>query len=142
MVGALAMPEPSIGSDVQRFKIKTVKDGNTYRFPEQETFISNGQHAGLIIVASKTDPSERARGVSLVVLETDGAEGFTRGRNLEKLGLHVANKSELFFDNIEIPPENILGGTERPRLLSDGGASALGTLGHRLWRRWHNGRGS
>ncbi len=112
MVGALAMTEPSTGSDVQRIKTKAIKDGNAYRLSGQKTFISNGQHANLIIVAAKTNPSEGSKGVSLVVLETDGAEGFQRGRNLEKVGLHAADTSELFFDNIEIPPENILGGEE------------------------------
>ena len=112
MVGALAMTEPSTGSDVQRIKTKAIKDGNAYRLSGQKTFISNGQHANLIIVAAKTDPSEGSKGVSLVVLETDGADGFQRGRNLEKVGLHAADTSELFFDNIEIPPENILGGEE------------------------------
>ena len=112
MVGALAMTEPSTGSDVQRIKTKAIKDGNVYRLSGQKTFISNGQHANLIIVAAKTDPAEGSKGVSLVVLETDGAEGFQRGRNLEKVGLHAADTSELFFDNIAIPPENILGGEE------------------------------
>lgn len=111
-VGALAMTEPSTGSDVQRIKTKAVKDGNAYRLSGQKTFISNGQHANLIVVACKTDPGEGAKGVSLVVLETDQAEGFSRGRNLEKVGLHAADTSELFFDNVEIPPENILGGKE------------------------------
>ncbi|MEP4198609.1 MAG: acyl-CoA dehydrogenase family protein [Aliishimia sp.] len=112
MVGALAMTEPSTGSDVQRIKTKAVRDGNAYRLSGQKTFISNGQHANLIIVAAKTDPSQGSKGVSLVVLETDGAEGFTRGQNLEKVGLHAADTSELFFDNVLIAPENILGGEE------------------------------
>lgn len=112
MVGALAMTEPSTGSDVQRIKTKAVREGNVYRLSGQKTFISNGQHANLIIVAAKTDPSLGSKGVSLVVLETDGAQGFTRGRNLEKVGLHAADTSELFFDNVAIPPENILGGEE------------------------------
>jgi long-chain-acyl-CoA dehydrogenase len=112
MVGALAMTEPSTGSDVQRIKTKAVRDGNAYRLSGQKTFISNGQHANLIIVAAKTDPNEGSKGVSMVVLETDGATGFARGRNLEKVGLHAADTSELFFDNVEIPPENILGGEE------------------------------
>ena len=109
MVGALAMTEPSTGSDVQAIKTRAVKEGNSYRLTGQKTFISNGQHADLIIVAAKTDPSQGAKGVSLVVVEADKAEGFTRGRNLEKIGLHAADTSELFFDNVEIPPENILG---------------------------------
>jgi len=112
LVGALAMTEPSTGSDVQRIKTKAIRDGNAYRLSGQKTFITNGQHANLIIVAAKTDPTEGAKGVSLVVLETDGADGFTRGRNLEKVGLHASDTSELFFDEVEIPPENILGGKE------------------------------
>ncbi|MGR3759778.1 acyl-CoA dehydrogenase family protein [Roseobacteraceae bacterium NS-SX3] len=109
LVGALAMTEPSAGSDVQRIKTKALREGNAYRLSGQKTFITNGQHANLILVAAKTDPSQGSKGVSLVAVETDGAEGFSRGRNLEKVGLHAADTSELFFDNVEIPPENILG---------------------------------
>lgn len=112
LVGALAMTEPSAGSDVQRIKTKAIKDGNAYRLSGQKTFITNGQHANIIIVAAKTDPTEGSKGVSLVVVETDGAEGFERGRNLEKIGKHASDTSELFFDNVAIPPENILGGEE------------------------------
>lgn len=112
LVGALAMTEPSTGSDVQAIKTRAVRDGNAYRLSGQKTFITNGQHANLIIVAAKTDPKAGAKGVSLVVLETDGAEGFQRGRNLDKIGMHAADTSELFFDNVEIPPENILGQQE------------------------------
>ncbi len=112
MVGALAMTEPSGGSDVQNLKTRAVRDGNAYRLSGQKTFISNGQHADLIIVAAKTDPSQGAKGVSLVVVEADKADGFSRGRNLEKVGLHAADTSELFFDTVEVPPENILGGAE------------------------------
>lgn len=112
LVGALAMTEPSTGSDVQAIKTKAIRDGNVYRLSGQKTFITNGQHANLILVASKTDPSLGAKGISLVGLETDGAEGFSRGRNLDKIGLHAADTSELFFDNVPIPPENILGGKE------------------------------
>ncbi len=112
LVGALAMTEPSTGSDVQAIKTRAIRDGNSYRLNGQKTFISNGQHANLIIVAAKTDPTLGAKGVSLVVLETDGATGFARGRNLEKIGMHAADTSELFFDNVEIAPENILGGVD------------------------------
>ena len=112
LVGALAMTEPSTGSDVQAIKTKAIRDGNVYRLSGQKTFITNGQHANLILVAAKTDPSLGSKGISLVGLETDGADGFTRGRNLEKVGLHAADTSELFFDNIAVPPENILGGAE------------------------------
>ncbi len=109
LVGALAMSEPSGGSDVQRIKTKALRDGNAYKMSGQKTFITNGQHANLILVAAKTDPSQGAKGISLMALETDGAEGFTRGRNLDKVGLHAADTSELFFDEIELPPENVLG---------------------------------
>ena len=112
LVGALAMTEPSGGSDVQAIRTKAVKDGNAYRLSGQKTFITNGQHANIILVAAKTNPKEKAKGTSLVILETAGAEGFSRGRNLDKIGLKTADTSELFFDNIEIAPENILGGEE------------------------------
>ena len=112
LVGALAMTEPSGGSDVQNLKTRAIKDGNAYRLSGQKTFITNGQHANLIIVAAKTDPKQGSKGTSLMVVETDHAEGFTRGRNLEKVGCHAADTSELFFDNVEIPPENLLGGEE------------------------------
>ena len=112
MVGALAMTEPSAGSDLQRIKTRAIRDGNAYRLTGQKTFITNGQHANLIIVAAKTDPKEGSKGVSLVVVETDKADGFSRGRNLDKIGLKAGDTSELFFDNVEIPPENILGSEE------------------------------
>lgn len=111
-VGALAMTEPAAGSDLQGMKTRAIRDGNAYRLSGQKTFITNGQHADLIVVAAKTDPNEGAKGISLAVVETEGAEGFSRGRNLEKIGCHAADTSELFFDEVEIPPENILGGEE------------------------------
>ncbi|EBA06604.1 acyl-CoA dehydrogenase family protein [Sagittula stellata] len=112
LVGALAMTEPSGGSDVQNLKTRAVRDGNVYRLSGQKTFITNGQHANLIVVAAKTDPSQGSKGTSLMVVETDGAAGFTRGRNLEKIGCHAADTSELFFDDVALPPENLLGGEE------------------------------
>ncbi len=112
LVGALAMTEPSGGSDVQAIRTRAIRDGNVYRLTGSKTFITNGQHANLIIVAAKTDPTQRARGTSLVVVETDGAEGFRRGRKLEKIGMKAADTSELFFDNVPVPPENLLGGVE------------------------------
>lgn len=112
LVGALAMSEPSAGSDVQSIKTKAVRDGNVYRLSGQKTFITNGQHANLIVVACKTDPKQGAKGTSLIVLETDGAEGFSRGRNLEKVGMHANDTSELFFSDVAVPPENLLGGEE------------------------------
>ncbi|MBP0481380.1 acyl-CoA dehydrogenase family protein [Sagittula salina] len=112
LIGALAMTEPSGGSDVQRLKTRAVREGNGYRLSGQKTFITNGQHANLIVVAAKTDPAQGSKGTSLMVVETETAEGFTRGRNLEKIGCHAADTSELFFDAVELPPENLLGGKE------------------------------
>jgi len=112
LVGALAMTEPSTGSDVQAIKTRATRDGNAYRLTGSKTFITNGQHANLILVAAKTDPGLGSKGISLVVVETDGAAGFERGRNIDKIGMHASDTSELFFDNVEIPPENILGGAE------------------------------
>ncbi|MEL6600251.1 MAG: acyl-CoA dehydrogenase family protein, partial [Pseudomonadota bacterium] len=112
MIGALAMSEPSAGSDVQRIKTRALKEGNAYRMSGSKIFITNGQHANLILVACKTDPAEGAKGVSLIAVETDGADGFSRGRNLDKIGQKAADTSELFFDNVEIPPENLLGTEE------------------------------
>lgn len=112
LVGALAMTEPSGGSDVQRLKTRATRDGNLYRLTGSKTFITNGQHANLIVVAAKTDPSQGAKGTSLMVVETDNAEGFSRGRNLEKIGCHAADTSELFFDEVALPPENLLGTVE------------------------------
>ena len=106
------MTEPAAGSDLQGMKTRAIRDGNAYRLSGQKTFITNGQHTDLIVVAAKTDPSVGAKGISLAVVETGGAEGFSRGRNLEKIGCHAADTSELFFDEVEIPPENILGGEE------------------------------
>ncbi len=112
MVGALAMTEPAAGSDVQGIKTKALRVGNAYRLSGQKTFITNGQHADLIIVAAKTDPKAGAKGISLMVVEAENAKGFSRGRNLEKIGLHAGDTSELLFNNVEIPSENILGGEE------------------------------
>jgi len=111
VVGALAMTEPSTGSDVQAIKTRAIKEGNSYRLSGQKTFITNGQHADLVIVAAKTDPSEGAKGISMIVVEAD-MDGFSKGRNLDKIGCHAADTSELFFDNVEIPPENLLGHDE------------------------------
>ena len=111
-VGALAMTEPGTGSDLQAIRTRAIRDGNGYRLSGQKTFISNGQHANLIVVAAKTDPAEGARGISLMVVETEDAPGFARGRNLDKIGLHAADTSELFFDDVPLPPENVLGGAE------------------------------
>src|SRR3954452_6803306 len=112
VVGAIAMTEPGTGSDLQNVKTKAIRDGDHYVLNGAKTFITNGLQAELIIVVAKTDPSEAAKGVSLLVLETEGAEGFRRGRVLDKGGMHGQDTSELFFDDVRVPVENLLGGVE------------------------------
>jgi acyl-CoA dehydrogenase len=113
LVGAIAMTEPGTGSDLQGVKTTAKKSGNGYVLNGAKTFITNGQHANLIVVVAKTDQSAGAKGVSLMVLETEGAAGFRRGRKLKKLGLDAADTSELFFDDVHLPAESLLGSEER-----------------------------
>jgi acyl-CoA dehydrogenase len=112
LVGAIAMSEPGTGSDLQGVRTTAKKSGNGYVLNGSKTFITNGQHANLVIVVAKTDASLGAKGVSLIVVETDDAPGFRRGRKLKKLGMDAADTSELFFDDVKLPPENLLGGEE------------------------------
>jgi acyl-CoA dehydrogenase len=111
-ISAIAMTEPGVGSDLQSITTTAVRDGNGYRLNGAKTFISSGQLANFIIVVAKTDPSQRAKGISLMCLETDGAEGFKRGKKLDKVGQDAADTSELFFDDVFIPADNLLGGEE------------------------------
>ena len=107
------MTEPGTGSDLQSVKTTALKEGNQYVINGSKTFISNGQHADLVIVVAKTDPSEGAKGISLMLVETnDQTEGFARGRNLDKMGQHAADTSELFFDDVKVPASAVLGGEE------------------------------
>jgi len=112
IVPAIAMTEPGTGSDLQSVQTYAAKDGNEYVINGSKTFITNGQTADIIIVVAKTDREARARGVSLIVVETAEAEGFRRGRNLEKLGMKGQDTSELFFEDVRVPPANLLGGEE------------------------------
>lgn len=107
---AIAMTEPSGGSDLQAMRTRAVRQGDHYLLTGQKTFISNAQTADFILVAAKTDPDAGARGVSLFILDVAGAEGFALGRNLKKIGCKVQDTSELFFDNVRVPAENLLGG--------------------------------
>src|SRR5438128_12067146 len=109
LVGAIAMSEPGTGSDLQGVRTTAKKSGNGYVLNGSKTFITNGQHANLIIVVAKTDPTAGAKGTSLMVVETDDAAGFRRGRKLKKLGLDSADTSELFFEDVSLPAENLLG---------------------------------
>ena len=112
LIGAIAMTEPGAGSDLQGVKTTAMKDGNHYTINGSKTFITNGQLANLIIVVTKTDAAARARGVSLIVVETEQAEGFERGRNLDKIGLKSNDTSELFFNDVRVPTANLLGAEE------------------------------
>lgn len=109
---AVAMSEPSAGSDLQAMRTTAQRDGDHYVINGQKTFISNGKHATLIVVAAKTDPSAGAKGISLFVVETDKVEGFERGRLLHKLGQEGRDTAEIFFSDMRIPAENLLGGVE------------------------------
>ena len=109
MVGAIAMTEPSTGSDLQNVRTTAIRDGDDYVINGSKTYISNGQHADLVIVVAKTDPTQGAKGISLMVVETEGNPGFERGRNLKKLGQKSADTSELFFADCRIPVTDRLG---------------------------------
>lgn len=115
LIGAIAMSEPGTGSDLQAVATTAIDQGDHYLLNGQKTFITNGQSADLICVVAKTDPAEGGKGISLLMIEAaqcEGEGGFTRGRNLEKIGLKAQDTSELFFDNVRVPKENLLGGSE------------------------------
>jgi acyl-CoA dehydrogenase len=109
LVGAIAMTEPGTGSDLQAVRTTALRDGDDYIVNGAKTFITNGQNADLIIVVCKTDRSLGAKGTSLLVVETEHAPGFRRGRLLDKVGLKSQDTSELFFDDVRVPATNRLG---------------------------------
>ncbi|MEM9773749.1 MAG: acyl-CoA dehydrogenase family protein [Chloroflexota bacterium] len=108
LITALAMTEPNTGSDLQGIKSTAIKNGDHYVLNGQKTFISNGILSDMVIVACKTDPEQGARGMSLLLVERE-MEGFERGRNLEKMGLHAQDTAELYFKDVKVPVENLLG---------------------------------
>jgi acyl-CoA dehydrogenase len=113
LVGAIAMTEPGAGSDLQAIRTRAERRGNLgYVLNGSKTFISNGYLAGLIVVVCKTDPAERARGISLMLVETKDCPGFRVGRLLDKIGRKAQDTAELFFDDVELPAENLLGGVD------------------------------
>lgn len=111
-IGAIAMTEPSAGSDLASIRTTAVRDGAGWRVNGQKTFITNGQNADVIVTACVTDPGKGAKGVSMLVIE-EGMAGFSRGRNLHKIGQHAQDTAELFFDNVHVPDENLLGEPNR-----------------------------
>jgi alkylation response protein AidB-like acyl-CoA dehydrogenase len=102
------MTEPGGGSDLANMQTRAIRDGDHYVLNGSKTFITNGINNDLVIVACKTNPDEQHRGISLIVVER-GMEGYTRGRNLEKIGWHAQDTAELFFEDVRVPLENRLG---------------------------------
>jgi acyl-CoA dehydrogenase len=136
VVGAIGMTEPGAGSDLQGMRSSAILNGDHYLLNGSKTFISNGQHADLVVLAAKTDPQARAKGVSLLLVDTH-LEGFKKGTNLDKIGLHSQDTSELFFDNVKVPANQLLGNPgqgfaylmqELPRERTAIAATALGAI--------------
>lgn len=112
VITAIAMTEPGAGSDLQGVRTIAVLDGEDWVINGSKTYITNGQNADVVIVVAKTDPSQGAKGTSLILVEA-GTPGFERGRNLDKIGQHSADTSELFFTDVRVPRDNLLGGEGR-----------------------------
>lgn len=112
IITAIAMTEPGTGSDLQAIKTRAVRDGDDYVLNGSKTFITNGYNANLVCVVCKTNPEERAKGISLLMCEVEGLDGFRRNKPLKKIGMKGQDTSELFFDDCRIPAGNILGGVE------------------------------
>ncbi|WP_285414175.1 acyl-CoA dehydrogenase family protein [Variovorax sp. efr-133-TYG-130] len=138
MVGAIAMTEPGAGSDLQGVRTRAEKDGSGFRINGSKTFITNGYLAGVVLVVCKTDPAQGAKGTSILIVETEGCKGFRVGRVLDKIGMKAQDTSELFFDDVRVPADALLGGVEGQgffQLMSDLpyertiiGLSALATM--------------
>lgn len=107
-VGAIAMTEPGAGSDLQAMRTSAVADGDDYILNGSKTFITNGQHADMVIVAAKTDPKAGSKGISLFLVDTS-LPGYSRGRNMDKIGQHCGDTSELFFSDLRVPRSALLG---------------------------------
>ncbi|MBJ9985264.1 acyl-CoA dehydrogenase family protein [Acinetobacter sp. S40] len=136
VVGAIGMTEPGAGSDLQAMRTSAILQDDHYILNGSKTFISNGQHADLVVLAVKTDPQARAKGVSLLLVDTH-LDGFKKGTNLDKIGLHSQDTSELFFDNVNVPKDQLLGQPgqgfaylmqELPRERTAIAATALGAI--------------
>jgi len=112
MVGAIAMTEPGAGSDLQGVRTRAEKKDGGYIINGSKTFITNGYLAGLVLVVCKTDPAQGAKGTSILIVETEGCKGFRVGRVLDKIGMKAQDTSELFFDDVRVPADALLGGQE------------------------------
>lgn len=116
LIAAIGMTEPGCGSDLKAVRTSAVRDGDEYVINGQKTFITNGQNCDFVLVACSTDPEKGAKGISMIIVETD-REGFSRGRNLDKIGQKAADTSEMFFSDVRVPVTNLLG--------SEGGGFAV-----------------
>ncbi|MBC7503190.1 MAG: acyl-CoA dehydrogenase family protein [Herminiimonas sp.] len=112
LVGAIAMTEPDAGSDLQAIRTRAEKQGDGYVINGAKTFISNGYLAGLVLVVVKTDPGQRAKGISILLVETENKPGYRVGRLLDKIGLKAQDTAELFFDDVRVGADALLGGDE------------------------------
>ncbi|MEY2756657.1 MAG: hypothetical protein RIR33_435 [Pseudomonadota bacterium] len=112
LIGAIAMTEPGAGSDLQSIQTKAMKDGDCYVINGSKTFITNGYSANLIGLVCKTDPAERAKGMSIILIETEGLQGFAVGKLLDKMGMRGQDAAELFFDHARVGREQLLGEVE------------------------------
>jgi len=112
LVGSIAMTEPGAGSDLQGLRTRAARHGDHYVIDGSKTFITNGYLAGLVLVVCKSDATQGARGTSILIVETEGCEGFRVGRLLDKMGMKAQDTSELFFDGVRVPVDNLLGGRE------------------------------
>ena len=112
LVGAIAMTESGAGSDLQAVKTRAHRDGDHYVIKGSKTFISNGYHAGLVAVVAKTDADKRAKGMSIIMVETRDQPGYRVGRVLDKIGQNGWDTAELFFDDVRVPADCLLGDVE------------------------------
>ena len=113
LVGAIAMTEPGAGSDLQGIKTRAIREGDFYVINGSKTFITNGWHAGVVVLAVKTDTSvSGVRGISMILVETKDLPGYSVGKPFEKIGMNSQDTCELFFDNVRVPASNLLGGSE------------------------------
>jgi acyl-CoA dehydrogenase len=112
MVAAIAMTEPGAGTDLQAIRTSARREGDEYVINGAKTFISNGLHANLICVVARTGQEQGGKGLSLIMVETDGLAGFQRGRLLDKVGQHTTDTTELFFNDMRVPCHQLLGTEE------------------------------
>jgi acyl-CoA dehydrogenase len=112
LVGAIAMTEPGAGSDLQGIRTRAIRSGGDYVINGAKTFITNGLLAGVVLVVARTAPELGSRGISILIVETEGCQGYRAGQPLDKIGLKAQDTSELFFDDVHVPADMLLGGEE------------------------------